>query len=1111
MSDPTVTAFLTKVLCSHGGRMPRNDLSEMLELPSEQIEQILQDEPQKFALVGELVLARSPIRICPKYQKNDTEEECDKLHLCLHYLQGKCRRPQCTLSHDTLSDHNRTVLKANELSGLNEDEIKILLLQNDNQLLPGVCVKYLHDKCDLGKDCQWLHICGYFTRGECNRRTCKRSHHLLEFSSHLLLTRCHMSEESIQNFQMLCTVKHNERFQTEDKTDQEKRQPGAQRRRRGGRPQNRRMGNSQDRAQSKSRGQQQERTGFHHRGRSGSRPVSESGDSQIYRPGNNDCQINNNQRMAAGFPLPLQPLMSLGRIYPLPAVYTSYMANPRANIQPTLRLTLPKVFTPPGPSAGYSSSSSTPPVPKSTFTPVTTVGSVNPSPTSAPGASKPVYPPKRSPSDADFVNLGPPTVANPSTVPVPSTTPSTLVNSSIKGPSEADSVKLGPPTGVNPSTAPVPPTRPSTLVNSSIKGPSEADSVKLVPPTGVNPSTAPVPPTRPSTLVNSSIKGPSEADSVKLVPPTVVNPSTAPVPPTRPSTLVNSSIKGPSEADSVKLVPPTGVNPSTAPVPPTRPSRLVDSLVKGPSVPQKQPESTSMASPSKAQPIVNLITPAASPSSTPTSYPRTADSPTDGPSVQKVQPVQPQTPPATSSNKPQTSVKPISKVELKDKYNGYFLNKDLDDWVTINPSHSGHHAERTSIYGATYLPPKKLEPDKVPEICLSHLWKFCKSGDQCPKMHYYLPYRWQIYRGNDWEDISNMEEIEKSYCDPNVTRAQSIDFLTMTFGVHRVRRLSTVSSVTKPPEYVLTTEWLWYWKDEYGSWTQYGHTNVKQMSSTISSSDLENIYLSDPTAIIPFTAGNQRYEINFREMKQRNVVYNTEKDVRRRPRYLSFDDVKLLAGSTKSSAPRSSQIYPRTWDRSALPEIGCKKVPVSETSSEFLEIVSSFTKTVSGQVVKKLWRLQNPTLWQVFQWQKEQMKKENHGRDVKEMRLFHGTEKTHIDNICNENFDWRICGVHATAYGHGSYFARDAQYSHNYSSAAPDGTRSMFVARVLVGDYGRGDSQMRRPPQRRDGRYYDSCVNDITDPSIFVVFEKHQIYPEYLLEYEQRTNGWINW
>lgn len=44
----------------------------------------------------------------------------------------------------------------------------------------------------------------------------------------------------------------------------------------------------------------------------------------------------------------------------------------------------------------------------------------------------------------------------------------------------------------------------------------------------------------------------------------------------------------------------------------------------------------------------------------------------------------------------------------------------------------------------------------------------------------------------------------------------------MYCGFGKVRRLSTASSVTRPPHFILTTEWIWYWKDEYGVWKEYG-------------------------------------------------------------------------------------------------------------------------------------------------------------------------------------------------------------------------------------------------------------------------------------------------
>ncbi|KFQ39990.1 Poly [ADP-ribose] polymerase 12, partial [Mesitornis unicolor] len=134
--------------------------------------------------------------------------------------------------------------------------------------------------------------------------------------------------------------------------------------------------------------------------------------------------------------------------------------------------------------------------------------------------------------------------------------------------------------------------------------------------------------------------------------------------------------------------------------------------------------------------------------------------------------------------------------------------------------------------------------------------------------------------------------------------------------------------------------------------------------------------------------------------------------------------------------------------------------------------------------------------------QKEQMKKRNKLKSVDERLLFHGMNPSHVSAICEQNFDWRICGTRGTMYGKGSYFARDASYSHQYCSSR-GGHYTMFVAQVLVGDFVQGNAEYPHPPPRpnNSNRLYDSCVDDPKDPSIFVIFEKHQIYPAYILEY----------
>ena len=130
-------------------------------------------------------------------------------------------------------------------------------------------------------------------------------------------------------------------------------------------------------------------------------------------------------------------------------------------------------------------------------------------------------------------------------------------------------------------------------------------------------------------------------------------------------------------------------------------------------------------------------------------------------------------------------------------------------------------------------------------------------------------------------------------------------------------------------------------------------------------------------------------------------------------------------------------------------------------------------------------------------------------KDEKEKRLFHGTSPGSVEAICKENFDWRLSGKNATVFGDGSYFALNASYSHSYATRDNDSSQFMFLAKVLVGSYTNGDSRYRRPPSKQPSNpasdRYDSCVDNILNPTIFVTFDIDQCYPEYVIKYSQST------
>ncbi|XP_039523876.1 protein mono-ADP-ribosyltransferase PARP12b isoform X2 [Pimephales promelas] len=203
---------------------------------------------------------------------------------------------------------------------------------------------------------------------------------------------------------------------------------------------------------------------------------------------------------------------------------------------------------------------------------------------------------------------------------------------------------------------------------------------------------------------------------------------------------------------------------------------------------------------------------------------------------------------------------------------------------------------------------EKNDGDKMEknEICLHFLRRKCKFQDQCVLVHFNLPYKWEVYDGKDWRDLRNMEEIEKAYCDPKNEYgpgSRPVDFVSMTRNRYPVRRLSTVSSVSKPVHYILTTEWMWYYKGDHENWIEYGQPDDKQRVTSVTSRELEKAFQEDSNAEVTVIKGNRHYYVSFQgtthlhipDMYQRNPKHNTKRRVRRRPLFVSINEVETKA------------------------------------------------------------------------------------------------------------------------------------------------------------------------------------------------------------------------
>uniref|UniRef100_A0A8C9ZUD0 TCDD inducible poly(ADP-ribose) polymerase n=1 Tax=Sander lucioperca TaxID=283035 RepID=A0A8C9ZUD0_SANLU len=431
------------------------------------------------------------------------------------------------------------------------------------------------------------------------------------------------------------------------------------------------------------------------------------------------------------------------------------------------------------------------------------------------------------------------------------------------------------------------------------------------------------------------------------------------------------------------------------------------------------------------------------------------------------------------------------------------------------------------------------------DICVDFLQGQCVYGNDCAHHHTVLPYHWQIRRTNNqtWQSIADdsQEQLERLYCNPDNEQVRlkfqgrvfSLDFGAMRvcdLEFDRVRRLTTPASplpipTTNPnPTPNCQTVWKYYCRDNFG-WREYSEPVVKLIEEA-SSRGLKEVRF--------ITLQNQ-YILNIREGFQQNAIFGFRRQIKKRPMFMSSvmltPHLQTLSGISSSPLPCSSSsssmdlsvshplspttinppsLFPETWLPMTMSQ-DFLQVPVSREDRSYRTVYSLFHKTVSETKFRilKIQRVQNPFLWEKYKRKKEYMSRRMSEMDrlLSERHLFHGTSADVVEGICKHNFDPRVCGKHATMFGQGSYFARKAVYSHNFSKRSPKGVHCMFLAKVLTGRFTVGNPSMRRPPpiNLRDpsSDLYDSCVDNWVDPQIYVIFNDDQSYPYFIIHYEE--------
>ncbi|XP_077637155.1 zinc finger CCCH-type antiviral protein 1 isoform X2 [Crocuta crocuta] len=338
--------------------------------------------------------------------------------------------------------------------------------------------------------------------------------------------------------------------------------------------------------------------------------------------------------------------------------------------------------------------------------------------------------------------------------------------------------------------------------------------------------------------------------------------------------------------------------------------------------------------------------------------------------------------------------------------------------ASVNGSHSEKAMWPDSASNVENMSSSRTDDCASEEICLDHLCEGCHLAS-CNRVHFHLPYRWQMLLANTWIDLQPMENIEKAYCDPQIRTFpfgnKNIDFQKMTCNFYRIRRISTPSSVTVLTNFVFATKWIWYWRSESDRWVEYGEKVDKEQAANVDSSYLESFFLCYPRGIVPFQAGSRSYELSFMGMIQTNLASMTQKDVVRRPKFMSFKDVEQIK-SGFNHQPAQTLSEPLTSTLSPQQDFGSNEyelLELNQQTREYAIVSEHFKASMKNFKIENIKKIKNTKLLNAFERKKMKMKNRT------EKSLFCATSRTHVESICANNFDWILHETAENKYGRG--------------------------------------------------------------------------------------------